>query len=70
MYFDKRGHLNWPKLNNSDRVASIIENALSLEELIPNKHRKFREFLLDILKYNPEWRPSPAEVLMHEFLLR
>ncbi|CAG9324368.1 unnamed protein product [Blepharisma stoltei] len=66
VYFNKRNQLNWPELCGNSSDFETVENAASIEELIPDID--FRNFVTDILRFNPEWRPTPSEALMHRFL--
>mmetsp|Transcript_25161 Transcript_25161/g.24780 ORF Transcript_25161/g.24780 Transcript_25161/m.24780 type:complete len:106 (+) Transcript_25161:266-583(+) len=68
-YFDSRNQLIWPESNTSNEDIRLVEETVLIEDMIPEKHSEFKDFVLSMLKYNSELRPSPSQALRHCFII-
>lgn len=67
-YFDNRNKLIWPEDRTSNEDLKVLGDLALIEDVIPDKHAEFRDFVLTMLKYNSDLRPSPAQALRHVFI--
>ncbi|KAH7443259.1 hypothetical protein KP509_02G027500 [Ceratopteris richardii] len=70
-YFRHRRRLNWPEGASSSRSVRAVQRVLQLDELLEkyadDYENSFLDLLRQLLKYDPNDRPTAEEALGHPF---